>query len=357
MKSSKDTKTKSQSNDSNAKKKTSAVRKTAAALKSAVKKTVARKKSAAKPADVKTVTKITAKEQQQVSQLEEVTKSKFRIQHEDAKEIFSEHPSQLPDFYGEDKVILLVRDPYWLYAYWEITDQAVNDVRVKSGDKSIGRANIVLRVKDITGTNPNKPASSFDIHVADGSSSWYINVSADNRDYCVEIGILTSDGRFFMVSRSNSVTAPRAGVSDVYDEKWMSLEEYDRVYGLSGGLNIKGMSSADIRKQMAKKFEAVLSSGALSSGVLSSGELVGKSKKARDFFLVVDAELIVYGRTVPSAKLTIQGKPKSLNPDGTFSARFSLPMAVRQEIPVTAVSSDGVDKLTITPVVSREENK
>lgn len=356
MKSAKETKTKNGSSATG--NKTSRVRKTAAAIKSAVKKTVRRKKTAVKNTETAAVKKTVAKNLKPVSQLEEVTKSKFLVQQPDVKEVFTEEPSQLSDFYGEDKVILLVRDPYWLYAYWEVTDQAINEVRAKSGDNSIGRSNLVLRVKDITGTDPNHPASFFDIHVADGSSNWYINVSADNRSYCVEIGMLTSDGRFFMVSRSNSVTAPRAGVSDVYDEKWMTLEDYDRVYGLSGGLNIKGMSSADIRKQMKVKFEAALSSGALSSGVLSSGAFGGgKNEKARDFFLVVDAELIVYGRTVPSAKLTIQGKPKSLNPDGTFSARFALPMATTQEIPVTAVSSDGIDKLTITPVVIREENK
>ncbi len=284
---------------------------------------------------------------------EEVTRSKF-FTGEPHKETFAEESFVFPAGYGEDKIVLLVRDPYWLHTYWEVTQEAIQSIRQKTGDESLGRSNVVLRVKDITGKNADAPNTHFDIHVSDGASSWYINITADNRTYCVEVGILDRNGVFHLIARSNSVTAPRAGVSDVFDEQWMTLEDYDRVYALSGGLRNLAASSAELRQQMQERFEASLSSGGLSS--MGSGAFGGDQKKRRDFFLIVDAELIVYGRTVPSAHLTIQGKPKKLNGDGTFSARFALPVG-NHEIPVTSVSWDGVDKITITPVVVREENR
>ena len=33
--------------------------------------------------------------------------------------------SRIPPGYGRDRIVLLVRDPYWLHAYWEITPAAV----------------------------------------------------------------------------------------------------------------------------------------------------------------------------------------------------------------------------------------
>ncbi|MDR1684583.1 MAG: hypothetical protein LBR90_03885, partial [Elusimicrobiota bacterium] len=43
-----------------------------------------------------------------------------------------------------------------------------------------------------------------------------------------------------------------------------------------------------------------------------------------DIWLKADCELIVYGQASKNAKVTIAGKPMSLNPDGSFSLRCSL---------------------------------
>ena len=55
--------------------------------------------------------------------------------------------------------------------------------------------------------------------------------------------------------------------------------------------------------------------GKWSSGLNDSGSGVVKN---RSFWLVADAELIVYGATEPSAKLTIGGEDVPLAADGTF---------------------------------------
>ncbi|MCK4325454.1 hypothetical protein KAW55_01710 [bacterium] len=75
--------------------------------------------------------------------------------------------------------------------------------------------------------------------------------------------------------------------------------------------------------------------------------------KRRGFWFVLDCELIVYGATEPDAKVTIQGRPVALRPDGTFTVRYALPDGV-QEIKTTAVSADGIEERTITPTVSRK---
>lgn len=56
----------------------------------------------------------------------------------------------------------------------------------------------------------------------------------------------------------------------------------------------------------------------------------------------VNAEVIFYGGTHPDAKVTIDGKPIGLRPDGTFRYHFVLPDG-EFEIPIVATSPDGVE--------------
>lgn len=62
----------------------------------------------------------------------------------------------------------------------------------------------------------------------------------------------------------------------------------------------------------------------------------------RKFWFTVNAELVIYGATEPDAQVEIGGNPIRLRPDGGFSFRFSLPDG-RYELPVVAVSADGVE--------------
>ena len=52
------------------------------------------------------------------------------------------------------------------------------------------------------------------------------------------------------------------------------------------------------------------------------------------------------------ARVTLQGEPVKLRPDGTFTMRFSLPDS-RQIIPAVAASADGIEERTIVLAVER----
>ena len=79
------------------------------------------------------------------------------------------------------------------------------------------------------------------------------------------------------------------------------------------------------------------------SGMGMSGIGMGASMppiRPRDFWLVADAELIVYGATEPSANLTIGGRPIKLNSDGTFRLQMSFQDGLL-DFPIFAVAADG----------------
>jgi hypothetical protein len=52
---------------------------------------------------------------------------------------------------------------------------------------------------------------------------------------------------------------------------------------------------------------------------------VAGEQRLRGFWFKVNAELIIYGATEPGARVTAEGQPVELRPDGTFSFRVALP--------------------------------
>ena len=163
-----------------------------------------------------------------------------------------------PHAYGDNKIVLLVRDPHWIHAYWEITESKYKEIGNILG-KDLDRSKQVLRVYN-TSTLPWK---SFDIYTVYGGRNWYINVPEANCTYVVDIGFLGPGQRFIAMARSNAVTTPRDGMSDIIDEEWMTID-FDRIYALSGGFGI-GKSSGEIRELMKKHLLEMRSSGWVSS--------------------------------------------------------------------------------------------
>lgn len=266
------------------------------------------------------------------------------------QKFLNERGLELPSGYNESRITIMVRDPHWLHSYWEIPDWKIEELKSTMGHMVFSRSKRIVRVYDVTdikfsGVNANK---SFDIEVGGEARNWYINTGEPNRSYCVDIGYLTPEGKFFVAARSNVVSTPPDGMSDTIDEEWLTID-WERIYAMSGGFGI-GRSSGEIRELLKRRLREELSSGAVSSW--GGSDFKSPLPKEKDFWLVVNTELIVYGATEPDAKVSMQGLPIKLRPDGTFSMRFALPDG-RQDIPVVAVNKDGDMRRQITPAVEK----
>lgn len=259
-------------------------------------------------------------------------------------------PQELPAGYLEDKIIVQVRDPWWVHAYWEVRAATVESVKNNLGS-AFDEAQAILRVHDVTwiifdGTNAHK---YFDIEIPLEAGNWYIDVGGAGRNWCVDIGFRLRDGRFILIARSNTVLMPLDGPSWQTDEEWMIPDDlFARLYHMGFGLG----PSSPLGKEAAQRFRFPISSpGLFSISSPRAAEFGLRGKK--DFWLVVNTELIVYGATQADAKVTVKGQPIKLKPDGTFSLRFALPDG-KQVIAVEAWSADGQDSRSVTPVVSKE---
>jgi hypothetical protein len=266
------------------------------------------------------------------------------------KDLSAKVPKDLPGGYGKDRIVVMVRDPYWLHAYWELTRHAIQRAEAALGQEWHG-ARPILRLLDVSSQDTTSTAESIlrDIDIHGGCNNWYIDVSSPPRSFRVDIGYLAKSGRFYILARSNVVSTPRAGVSDVIDENWADIDskKADRIYAMSGGFDPTA-SSLELKQLFEERLRRPLGSPAVTS--FGSGGFV--AGKGRRFWFQIDAELIVYGATEPNARVTLQGEPVKLRPDGTFTMRFSLPDS-RQIIPAVATSPDGVEDRTIVLAVER----
>jgi len=138
-----------------------------------------------------------------------------------------------PATHGENLVALMVRDPYWLFAYWEFSPDLSEDLTRRVGGEALSKSRLVLRVYDVTGTDADDPVSFHDIDVAHGARDWYINVTHVESEYCVDIGIILPDGTFIVIARSNRVALPPIGPSAEVDEEWVTIESLGEVYTLT----------------------------------------------------------------------------------------------------------------------------
>ncbi|MBO8136672.1 MAG: DUF4912 domain-containing protein [Desulfotomaculum sp.] len=155
---------------------------------------------------------------------------------------------ELPSLYNKDCLMLMVRDPYWLYAYWEISAAKHEELKNKYGDK-FWKGQPVIRLYDITGvhsfdgTNAN---SYTDIYINGICNDWYIEIASPDRKYCIDLGRILPGGQFVTMLRSNIVKTPRAALSDRFDEDWMWI---DGIYQSMGRVQY-GISTALIYEEI-----------------------------------------------------------------------------------------------------------
>ena len=160
----------------------------------------------------------------------------------------------LPSSYGDTKIVILPRDPLWFFAYWEVSSGVMDAMRTRIGVDTFKTSRWVLRVYDVTGVNfdGGNAHRFFDVSV-EGAQSWYVNAGETNRSWCVDLGLVTADGTFILITRSNIIAMPRQGISSVNDEQWAILQvEFERLLKLSGVDKI-GHTSFDVAKHMRER--------------------------------------------------------------------------------------------------------
>ena len=249
----------------------------------------------------------------------------------------------------KDRIVLLVRDPYWMHVIWHVTRITMMRAQAAMAEHW-HTARPILRLLEVdagpTTSTAEKIAREIEVH--GGVQNWYVEVPNPSHSYRVELGYRAASGKFFTIARSNMVTTPAPGSSDSIDENWNSVaKDYEKVYALSGGYS-EERSCGELQELFEERLRRPMGPATAKFGV-GAERLLNRHK---NFQFAVDAEIIIYGATSIDARVTLGGEPVKLRSDGTFTVRMALPDK-RQVIPAVAASADGVEQRTIVLAVER----
>ena len=266
------------------------------------------------------------------------------------------------------RVVFLPRDPQWAYVFWEISDADRRQAQ------STGASHLSLRLADVTGLQDGSshPHTLQEVPVDSHSTEWYLPVPMCDRDYRVELGF-RAGSNWISLAFSSVARVPALHPSDQILDQFVpfSLETTapapqpisTPIETTDSGLHERLYQSATTHFRSRRVGSEVLheregshtgdqrglsdsGAGLWASGRNESG-LGGVAPRQRSFWLVADAELIVYGATDPSARLTIGAEEVPLSSDGTF--RIQVPFRDgEQAYPIEATAADGEQKRNIT---------
>ncbi len=141
-----------------------------------------------------------------LSEEEQIESAKYLPRHVPAR-VFEEERFLFPETYGVDRVRLMVKDPEWLFAYWDLSSRAVESLRRELGERGMALARLTLRI-----TDPGHGGTSV-ILLPYGARAWYVRADKHSRSYRAMLGWTLPSGQFRTLAESNLVTTPRVGPS------------------------------------------------------------------------------------------------------------------------------------------------
>ncbi len=251
---------------------------------------------------------------------------------------------------SRDRVVLMVRDPYWLHVHWELSSRSIQRAQAAMAEHW-HTAKPVIRLLEVPvkGTTSSTEMMVRDIEIHGGVSNWYVDVVDPPKGYRVEIGYLATNGRFHSLARSNSVMTPQPGLCNTLDHNWLDVaENCERIFALSGGYSAEG-SSDELQEVLEERLQRPVGASSVNRYGVGADPTWDRDNR---FQFSVDAEMIIYGTTRPDAHVTLGGEPIKLRSDGTFTVRMSLPDR-RQVLPMTSSSRDGSTQQTIVLAIER----
>jgi len=338
---------------------------------------------------------------------ETVEAAKFELGQEDrtggSLADVDEALADLPAGYGDSRIVLLPRDPQWAYTYWDIPNDHKEELRRQGGQT------LALRIYDVTDVDLDyqSPHSIQEYPADELAREWYLPIPVSDRDYVIDVGYRTADGGWLVLARSARVHIPPVYPSDWIEDVFITVdfEEdlraktfyelvppskklataaaatagggnpiYEQIFGLAESAEAQRVAGSIFGSMQhvpgSAAPEQALSSYVFPSGVgmwavptvsgltMSGVGMSGFSASAvpvrpRKFWLVADAELIVYGATEPDATVTIGGHPITLNSDGTFRFQMSFQDGLI-DYPILAVAADGEQTRSIHMKFERE---
>ncbi|MCF7929708.1 MAG: DUF4912 domain-containing protein [Spirochaetales bacterium] len=125
---------------------------------------------------------------------------------------------ELPEHYNETKITLMLRDPAWAFAYWDISDNKRYELE---HDPTFEGLMLRVNEKQETCLEECEPVNTFDISVDPEDSRWYINLPRIGNYYCIQLVCLI-EGREEVLAESGCILTPAYSIE--LDEQQQEID-------------------------------------------------------------------------------------------------------------------------------------
>ncbi len=147
------------------------------------------------------------------------------VVHGEARDLHAAEPPVLGDIpwgYGQNRVTAMAVDPYWMFVYWEVTDDAIEQARERAGASG---GDCLLRVYDTTYRLFDGFNASWhvDVSVYRPANNHYVAMAKPGSTFHVDIGVRGPHGAVAPIAGARAVEMPRDAVSPDGAVEWMTV--------------------------------------------------------------------------------------------------------------------------------------
>jgi len=241
-----------------------------------------------------------------------------------------------------DRLVLIVRDPFWLQAIWELNIKLIERAKAAMGVDWHAAVPILRLFRVISdGISRQRRIHVRDVYPRGHVNNWYLDVQDTLSSFFVEIGYISVKGRFFSLATSNTVETPDSNTGSTGGHRVDLARENERHSSFrSDRMSEEMFGRKELQENSARRSIPMPMFARFGDGPIESVKVE------------LEVDVVIYGKTLPDAQLTIKNEPVRLQPDGKFTFRFQLPEK-RQVYPIVAVSSDGIESQTTILAIER----
>jgi hypothetical protein len=149
------------------------------------------------------------REEREVSNNPQVKGEEKKYEVSRDEEIGLSNEYSVPDGYNETTLTAVVRDPSWAYAYWDIDESTLQEL------KSSKHYRLCLRIHDVQGIDFDGANSNshFDIPLKKRDRARYLNLPKPGSSYVLEL-LSRNSRKVRVLARSNPIHPPRGGFAE-----------------------------------------------------------------------------------------------------------------------------------------------
>lgn len=239
---------------------------------------------------------------------------------------FPDVAPELPGQYGQDKLVLMPKDPEYMFCYWELTPSLIDQKSTEKLPDGNYRETLKINWESKSLFEPN---FTF-IPVFFWARKWYFGVPQVGQRYQVELGWLSDTGHFISIISSNlselpeSWAATQKRLSEAGDVLAFSARN-TKIIGASENLAVEDLRTFAPEWNLSSES---FSSSSWSRGPSAPSDLATKAApmpkpaKSKAKPVAPKARLEISGKVLPGTRVHVAGNAVAIDAQGYFKTEF-----------------------------------